>query len=364
MAEVLEYVKAKLWIALKTAETKIVSGTAAAWLSDKNTLGITTPKIIHAVECGKSAALSTIVFNKPEYMGVIAGFNSASVSYPQKTSPMAIEHESSIWSSGKNELHRFRPVMIGRYAKGKTVVNTIATLIDIARVSATGSIRSVSEPEIKITKVAQQYVLGKMNSRSNAKLVTGIIEYAEARTLAQSIPSVEGESLQAKYAEGICTAESFNKTDVLNGRPKGMSSTETSGSFYGAKVQVTETLRMESSISAEVYELAKIAKCESLTLKAAEKIQSYFSADLAIVSAKVIQAIVEEECSVKAEISKDTKNIWKDPVYSGKDLYIRSAHPQWQEDNTVHLDGGGVFYDVEKSGTNVYIRSVDSMKGV
>ena len=52
---------------------------------------------------------------------------------------------------------------------------------------------------------------------------------------------------------------------------------------------------------------------------------------------------------------------WYDPVQNGSDVYIRSAHPQWQEDSNVRLDSGGVYYDPVQEGTNVYLRSVDSV---
>lgn len=70
--------------------------------------------------------------------------------------------------------------------------------------------------------------------------------------------------------------------------------------------------------------------------------------------------------NVKADLSfytPEPEETWYDPVQNGTDLYIRNAYPQWQEDANVHLDGG-VFYQAEQTGTNIYIRSTESLKGV
>lgn len=250
---------------------------------------------------------------------------------------------------------------------GKVLTNDHAVLNNVSDIqyldyNSPTSINTLAN----IARVMRKYIsaTNTMYSTTGAELSAEMISVVKYIDKTQSLTAATMNKHQSTLIESAVKVASAGLAKAISTSPKCLFYAGNINDISTVEIRNVQSKTISAQIDDEVYELAKIAKCESLTLEAAARIQSYISSELAVISSKVLRAIVNEGISIEAKLSIDTSGVWKDPIHTDKDLYIRSAHPQWQEGNTVHLDGGGVFYDAEKTGTNVYIRSVDSMNGV
>lgn len=364
MAEALAYARTKERINLSKAMSETVSSTMATWSANQSVLERTAPKEISATDYGLSVALGGLCYKTPKRIEAVERLASHEASHLEKRMPKAIKHQSLIRTYIKNEMERFQPVLIGRYIEAEStekviLAGMIPITMDVAEQGRTNILAN-----LRRAILSPQSTTEKVKGITDAQLAAGISKPVGTQEQAQSISHTEFGKLQAKYVKSTNTAEGCTDVELITGTPKPMASSQISESFKEAEFAKKEPKLLESQISAEIYELAMIAKCSGLTAEAASKIQAYVSVEMGVVSAKAIRAIAKAESVAVVELCKNTEDVWKEPIRSGNDLYIRSAHPQWQDGNTVHLDGGGKFYDAVQTGTNVYIRSVDSMKGV
>lgn len=125
-------------------------------------------------------------------------------------------------------------------------------------------------------------------------------------------------------------------------------------------------LIVEAAGHAQTTESGRLNVLPEKRLATYEYGQGKSDAAFEIASAGVLNAAnrATTHCCCVLELEYNSKDVWKDPVRNGNDLYIRSVYPQWQEENNVHLDSSGIFYDPVQTGSDLYIRSNESMKGV
>lgn len=137
---------------------------------------------------------------------------------------------------------------------------------------------------------------------------------------------------------------SMEEASLIVGKPKFSQSSEKEQS-YGKS-----TLIQRGSKYFQTKALSNTMNETTLSIGSPQEASSLHTAETMFVCEMDLQYAVHEN--------------WYDPVKSENNLYIRSAHPQWQEGNNVRLDSGGIFYDAEQTDGTVYIRSNDSMKEV
>lgn len=364
MAEAMMYAQAKAQAELIKRTVKILLSSVKGKAVQNSILDAATPKNLAATDQGLSLALGNLNYTAPERLEAMEDAYSHILAYSDKQQPKPMRYQDWIRSYQESSLQRFRAILIGRYIEAESVSNAALTKLTARKTEFAGQAKGIPAVKLNGVKTGTQGTEEQVRSITNGVLNAGVLKSAEVKIQEQSISLAEGDKLQAKYAESVSAAESVKKAKLVSGTPKPEISTEVSESFGQAEIHKTESKRIETQISTEIFELMRIAKCQGMTLKAVEKIQTYMAAELGVVSAKSIRAIAKAESASITELSKDTEDIWKVPLQNGSDLYIRSVHPQWQEGSTVHMDSGGVFYEADQTETNVYIRSVDSMKGV
>ena len=149
--------------------------------------------------------------------------------------------------------------------------------------------------------------------------------------------------VQGVFTESSKKVQSYSDAEILKGIP----------------VQTESCSEERSSESSELKKMTG----EPITYAGTfgEIIAAELAGNHASALGSKYRAYSKTVCMLELESTKET---WYDPVQNGTDLYVRNAYPQWKEDTNVHIDSGGVFYEAEQTGINVYIRSAESMKGV
>lgn len=364
MIDIFEFAESNILAEPGRAVSKGFGNISEARLKYSVLLDVSDPRMVIGIKNSHFYEGSILEYKAPVMLAGMERVHGQEWAYLDKRKSQPVMHHSRIHSYQESDMRRFRPVLIGRYIETESFVKAAMTRMVGVIMGFMEQVKVNSLVELKRGISSPQSVMEMSGGITAGELTVGVLQSAEVQEQAQGIPLAEVGKLQAKDAESESAAESFRKAGIVTSTSKPVTSSQISECFDKAEADIAQPKPQETQSGVESYHLAGIMKGRSRSSGAVARISAYISAEMCAVSAKAISAIVKAKSGCTAELSKDTEDIWKNPLQSRSDLYIRSAHPQWQEGSTVHMDNGGVFYEADQTETNVYIRSVDSMKGV
>ena len=174
-------------------------------------------------------------------------------------------------------------------------------------------------------------------------------------------------ALESKKIASGTTIRGTERVDCIPRQPYYLSVQDKTVSNEHA--QITQAVPVFAEVGESIFSHHFSEVIRNVATKARAQLITQTSrvADMVRWGSKNIDALGVISSSVKAVLSfykEEPENGWYDPVQTGTNLYVRSAYPQWQEANNVHLDSGGVFEEPVQTGTDLYIRSNESMKEV
>jgi len=228
-------------------------------------------------------------------------------------------------------------------------------------------IYSLSYTKAKATAVAAVSAIAESFSESYSDAVLTAcqalsIEYADK---SETLDLAEIHACQIRLLESFTFGKSFDDSAIICCDVIRLEAYSESRSISRAEAEKGLPLYLEAAGYAQTKELAYLNRLPVKRLESYGYVQTKSKAEIKVAEAVTLShsGVSWTKDSSVLEIEPVTKDLWKDPIRTGNDLFIRSVHPQWQEGTTVHLDSGGVFYDAVQTGNDVFIRSLDSLKG-
>lgn len=258
--------------------------------------------------------------------------------------PQPMVSNTAEYSTNRTTLHRLYPLYIQR------------------------SIRdySYSIAKANVMESLPIYSISESRSYDESSMVAKGVQLFDYAGLAKSLVEATARCIVPAYVIAAPVSEDFVNSTLVELPSFLLSTYEKTVSKTDAVLQKGIPVVAETAEQSDTYETGHLVTLPEKNLKAVESGHTKNKAAIKAASANALNVIhiAKSVTCCEMDLEYNSQSAWKDPIQSGNNVYIRSAHPQWQEGNNVRLDSGGTFYEAEQTGNNVYIRSVDSLKGV
>lgn len=285
-------------------------------------------------------------------------------------------------------LSKAPPLDISSYQSSRTSV--YAQMKNLESFLLVSNAVSASEIYAEMALTEPIHIYSQVSSKSSvwSKINLPRVDLMYAMPRSESVVSAEMLMREPILAEAHIQSETQTHAELRCVEPKHMESASVSSSAVYAQASLVQPLYVTSESNSESSAHAELTVGRPMDLKVEALIQSMSYAELVkILPARMVseaksgttvdaELLRKKAANMAAHITCGTnvhavlsfwepepEETWYDPVQTGNRLYIRSAYPQWQEGNTVHLDSGGVFYNPVQTGGRVYIRSIGNLKG-
>lgn len=290
----------------------------------------------------KSKVRAVLAQQKPYYFG--SGIKEKSLTY--------------------GNIHLSEIDRMNTYANSESNESAVITLMHILGLDSGTISKTEYNAKLSAPRRALLYFMDGSFSKHDADMASLPVERIEAKAKEKSIYNAVVTDLPSMPVTASSNSDSLVSAEAVPIKPVYASgSSKSSDKAYGELISsnprlMNGTAKEKSSVSAEPVTLQ--SRVMRHRKSSASKVRAEMKRGLAgrIVSETKIGSLAYADLTFYKE-----PGAWRDPEQRGSNLRIWNAYPQWQEGTNVHLDSGGVYYEPEQTGSNVYIRSTDSMKG-
>lgn len=290
----------------------------------------------------KSKVRAVLAQQKPYYFG--SGIKEKSLTY--------------------GNIHLSEIDRMNTYANSESNESAVITLMHILGLDSGTISKTEYNAKLSAPRRALLYFMDGSFSKHDADMASLPVERIEAKAKEKSIYNAVVTDLPSMPVTASSNSDSLVSAEAVPIKPVYASgNSKSSDKAYGELISsnprlMNGTAKEKSSVSAEPVTLQ--SRVMRHRKSSASKVRAEMKRGLAgrIVSETKIGSLAYADLTFYKE-----PGAWRDPEQRGSNLRIWNAYPQWQEGTNVHLDSGGVYYEPEQTGSNVYIRSTDSMKG-